>query len=63
MSGKVIDFFYNLFFPVDTCPQRYDTGVNPYEKMAKIYVLGAATSLQYSLLTLCLLLFAYFVLR
>lgn len=36
----------------DSCPQRYDTGADPYKKLEKIYVVGAASSLHYSILTL-----------
>jgi hypothetical protein len=36
----------------DSCPQRYDTGANPYEKLMKIYVLDSATPFSASLLLL-----------
>jgi hypothetical protein len=33
----------------DMCPQRYDTGANPYEKVLKIFVMDSATSVHTSL--------------
>jgi len=32
----------------DMCPQRYDTGVNPYEKELKIYVMAGAERLSWT---------------
>ena len=43
-----------VLFTVDSCPQRFDTGVDPYEKELKIYVMHGAASIQAGLLTILL---------
>ena len=39
----------------DSCPQRYNTGENPYEKDLKIYVMDGCCVLHGSLLSVALL--------
>jgi hypothetical protein len=42
----------------DSCPQRYDTGANPYQKEMLIYVLDDAVSIKFSALQMVLLMVA-----
>ena len=48
---KLIKLFLFLF-TVDDCPQRFNDGSDPYKSELQIYVLGGATSMQLSLITL-----------
>ena len=45
-------FLSLISFTVDDCPQRFNDGSDPYKTELQIYVLGSATSVQVSLLTL-----------
>ena len=36
---------------VDSCPQRFDSGVDPYDKELKIYVMDGAGSTRAALIT------------
>lgn len=45
-------------FSGDSCPQRYDTGANPYQKEMLIYVLDDAVSIKFSALQMMLLMLA-----
>ena len=39
----------------DSCPQRYNTGENPYEKELKIYVMDGTCVLHSSMFSVALL--------
>jgi len=53
-----------LLLTVDTCPQRYDTGADPYEKNIKVYVLNVGSALRYDFIRaiLAVILLSWFTL-
>lgn len=46
--------FVSGLFAVDSCPQRFDSGVDPYDKELKIYVMQGAGSIKAGIITVFL---------
>ena len=44
--------FCFCLFTVDDCPQRFNDGSDPYKTELQIYVLGGASTVQLSLITI-----------